>query len=61
MLVLRNIGDIFRSDDLGGVALAGWMPLMLVTPWRPTASGIADEPADVVPTARRVVGLRSIA
>ena len=33
MLVFRIIGDIFRSDDLGGVAKAGWMLLILVIPW----------------------------
>ncbi len=33
MLVFRIIGDIFRSDDLGGVAKAGWTLLILVIPW----------------------------
>lgn len=33
MLVFRIIGDIFRSQDLGGVAKAGWMLFILVIPW----------------------------
>ena len=33
VFLFHVIRDIFRSDDLGGVAKAGWLLLVLLLPW----------------------------
>ena len=33
MLLLQVFGDIFRSDDLGGVAKAVWVVFVIITPY----------------------------